>query len=87
MPESTDSEQLRGSTVEPSEVDALRRRAERYRFLLENTSEIVTILDPDGAISWQIPSFERILGVDAYLPVVKLQRTSGPPFAHWRRRV
>lgn len=40
----------------------MRRREEHYRLLIENTSDIVTILGPDGLVRYQSPSLERVLG-------------------------
>ncbi len=40
----------------------LRHREEHFRLLIENTSDLVTILDADGKIRYQSPSVERVLG-------------------------
>jgi PAS domain S-box-containing protein len=40
----------------------LRRENERLRSLIENTSDIITIVNKDGTISYESPSIERILG-------------------------
>jgi PAS domain S-box-containing protein len=40
----------------------LRQREQYFRLLIENTSDIVTILGPDGVIRYQSPSLERDLG-------------------------
>ncbi|HEU0265036.1 MAG TPA: PAS domain S-box protein [Geobacterales bacterium] len=45
--------------------DALRRSEERFRSLIENALDIVTILKVDGTILYEGPSVERIVG---YLP-------------------
>lgn len=37
---------------------------QRYRFVVENTSDIITVLDEKGIIRYQSPSVMRILGVD-----------------------
>lgn len=44
---------------------ALRWSEERYRTLIENALDIVTILEPDGTIQYISPSVEKVLG---YLP-------------------
>ncbi len=43
----------------------LRQSEERFRSLVQYSSDIITILEPDGTISYESPSIERILG---YLP-------------------
>jgi two-component system CheB/CheR fusion protein len=40
----------------------LRQREEHFRLLIENTSDLVTILESDGKIRYQSPSSERVLG-------------------------
>jgi PAS domain S-box-containing protein len=40
----------------------LRQREQYFRLLIENTSDIVTILGADGVIRYQSPSLERDLG-------------------------
>jgi two-component system cell cycle sensor histidine kinase/response regulator CckA len=42
--------------------DALRRREEHFRSLIENASDIITILAGDGTIHYESPSVERFLG-------------------------
>ncbi len=42
-----------------------RRRVElRYQRLIENATDVVTVLDADGRITFQSPSAERVLGYD-----------------------
>ena len=41
---------------------ALQQREAHYRALIEHSSDITTVLDPDGAIRFESPSFERLLG-------------------------
>lgn len=41
-----------------------RRERQRYEALIENASDIVTILDADGTIRYESPSIERVLGYD-----------------------
>jgi len=43
----------------------LRQREEHFRLLIENTSDLVTILEADGKIRYQSPSVERVLGYEA----------------------
>lgn len=40
----------------------LRRENEQLRALIENTSDIITIVNEDGTIRYESPSIERILG-------------------------
>ncbi len=42
--------------------ERLRLREQHFRTLLENTSDIVTILDATGAVRYQSPSIERVFG-------------------------
>ncbi|MGZ4821855.1 MAG: PAS domain S-box protein [Terriglobales bacterium] len=42
----------------------LRHREEHFRLLIENTSDIVTILGQDGVIRYESPSLERVLGYE-----------------------
>lgn len=41
---------------------ALRRSEEHFRSLIENSSDIITIISGDGTITYQSPSVERVLG-------------------------
>jgi PAS domain S-box-containing protein len=41
---------------------ALRRREQYFRSLIENASDIITILDQDGTVRYASPSVERVLG-------------------------
>jgi two-component system cell cycle sensor histidine kinase/response regulator CckA len=51
------------TAVERSRVeDTLRRSEEHFRSLIENASDIVTILGDDGIIRYTSPSVERLLG-------------------------
>ena len=41
---------------------ALRRSEEHFRRLIENASDIITIIDPDGVVRYQSPAITRVLG-------------------------
>src|SRR5690606_22601166 len=40
----------------------LRRSEERFRSVVENASDLVTVLDPEGIIHYQSPAIERTYG-------------------------
>jgi ammonium transporter, Amt family len=44
--------------------EALLRSEEYYRRLIENASDLITIVDRQGIVSYQSPSIQRILGYD-----------------------
>jgi PAS domain S-box-containing protein len=46
------------------DVTDYRRTEERYRALIEHSTDIVTVLDTDGTIHYESPSVERVLGYD-----------------------
>ncbi|HEY9810207.1 MAG TPA: EAL domain-containing protein [Halomicronema sp.] len=46
-------------------IEALARSEERFRSLVQNSSDIITILEADGTIRYQSPSIHRILGYEA----------------------
>jgi diguanylate cyclase (GGDEF)-like protein/PAS domain S-box-containing protein len=43
----------------------LRRSEERFRSLVQNASDIITVVDMEGRILYESPSVERILGYEA----------------------
>ncbi|HKM90488.1 MAG TPA: PAS domain S-box protein [Candidatus Acidoferrales bacterium] len=44
--------------------DALRQSERRFRALIENSADILTLLDPAGVITYSSPAAARILGYD-----------------------
>ncbi|MCH8183279.1 MAG: PAS domain S-box protein [Proteobacteria bacterium] len=46
-------------------AEALRRSEELFRSLIENAIDIITVVQPDGTISYQSPSIKDVLGVRA----------------------
>ena len=53
---------MRYATERGRAVEALERREEHYRSLIENSLDLVSILNFDGTIRYASPSHERILG-------------------------
>ena len=54
---------LQAEVVERQKAERTLRESEEYfRSLIENSLDIVTILDKDGTIRYQSPSIERVLG-------------------------
>jgi diguanylate cyclase (GGDEF)-like protein/PAS domain S-box-containing protein len=49
------------------DVSDAKRNEQRFRALIENVSDIVSVIDPDGIVRFVSPSIERVLGysVDA----------------------
>jgi len=63
MPTKNWWEESKGNTAEssrPKQISSLSE--EQFRLLVENASDVITILDGDGAIHYQSPSLERVLG-------------------------
>jgi diguanylate cyclase (GGDEF)-like protein/PAS domain S-box-containing protein len=56
-------ERVRARTAE------VRRSEERFRSLVQNSSDVVTILEPDGTIRYQSPAVEPVLGYEPDLLV------------------
>jgi PAS domain S-box-containing protein len=52
----TDIDDLKRAEVE------LHRREERFRLLIENASDLITVINAEGVIRFQSPSVERVLG-------------------------
>ena len=43
-------------------LNALVNRADQFRALVQNISDIITILEPNGTVRYQSPTLERVLG-------------------------
>src|SRR5262249_17745231 len=53
---------VRYATERARAMEALERREEHYRSLIENSLDLVSILNFDGTVRYASPSHERILG-------------------------
>jgi len=53
-------QRINAETVKSEE--ALRQSEDRFRSLVQNSSDIITILEPDGTIHYVSPSISRVLG-------------------------
>jgi diguanylate cyclase (GGDEF)-like protein/PAS domain S-box-containing protein len=52
-----------GSSLESAALSArLQRSEERFRSLVQNSSDVTTVIEPDTTIKYQTPSVERVLG-------------------------
>jgi PAS domain S-box-containing protein len=56
--------QVRDITVQREARVAMRRSEARFRSLIENATDVITVLDADGRIRFESPSVKRILGYD-----------------------
>src|SRR4029077_2552358 len=53
---------MRYATERGRAVEALERREEHYRSLIEHSLDLISILNTDGTIRYASPSHERVLG-------------------------
>jgi len=53
---------IRYATERGRAVEALERREEHYRSLIENSLDLISILNVDGTVRYASPSHERLLG-------------------------
>lgn len=50
-------------TQEHEAAEALRQAEERYRLVVENSTDLITLVEPDGTVAFASPSHEPILGL------------------------
>ncbi len=55
---------MRYATERARALEALERREEHYRSLIENSLDLISILNLDGTIRYASPSHERVLGYE-----------------------
>jgi diguanylate cyclase (GGDEF)-like protein/PAS domain S-box-containing protein len=55
----------RQSDLDKAEKRILHESEQRFRSLVQNSSDVVTVVEPDTRIRYQSPAVERILGYDA----------------------
>jgi PAS domain S-box-containing protein len=53
---------LRDMTDKKRADEAVRQSEQRFRALVENASDLIVIIDPDGTIRFVSPSVERVMG-------------------------
>jgi diguanylate cyclase (GGDEF)-like protein/PAS domain S-box-containing protein len=53
--------------------EKLRQSEERFRSLIQNATDLITVLEEDGTISYESPTVERILG---YLPEERIGKNA-----------
>ncbi|HEY8172730.1 MAG TPA: EAL domain-containing protein [Dehalococcoidia bacterium] len=56
---------FRDITSERQAASALRQSEERFRSLVQNASDLITVVEPDTTIVYQSPASERVLGYRA----------------------
>ncbi len=59
--------------TEIKKTEEVRRSEEHFRSLVQNASDVITVVDADGTIRYVSPSIERVLG---YLPEERIGRSS-----------
>ena len=72
--------ELRRELTERARIEsALRESEERFRTLIEHTSDIITIVDESGIVRYGSPSVEPVLGYDPGGAGRPAGGRSGPP--------
>lgn len=69
---------IQNAVLQARVEERIERERRRFRLLVEETSDVILVVGPDGQISYATPSAERILGQ----PPAELEGTNGFNLVH-----